>query len=508
MVEAPQLGIELLQELFRDIRAIPGENPSLSAPVILVTRMMRLDSEYFVRKCLERLLRVPAAVLPKALEAIQQWARTDYRLSVVLACCSMQLGDCEAAVRYSRSARDRCPTDLFAQNTFIACSRRGAAQTGASCEFDGIEPYLAGSFCDRPWSHLEISWEGNAFLCCPHWLPLRIGDARSQSLDEIWNSGFAMNIRESILDGSFRFCSKIYCPKIAGRALPKRPGNLPKSRSISSSPEQLSDFPTRVRRGPKKLALCYDKSCNLACLQCRSEFYVASRKEQESMDRDFLPLILSTAAGAESVYMNGGGDVFAGKHSRHVLKLLERERFPQLRFSFITNGQQLNEKTFHEFDLNGRVEEIEISVDAARPETYRVVRRGGDFKRLESNLAFLDHLRYAGGEKFSLELNFTVSSLNFREMPEFVELGKRYHVDAIHFSVIRCWDHLTPAQFESLSVANPSHPEHEEFLRVLQSPELSDPIVDCGSVAPYRRREAESQRQTLAGASALEAGLG
>jgi MoaA/NifB/PqqE/SkfB family radical SAM enzyme/SAM-dependent methyltransferase len=495
MVEAPQLGIEFLQELVRDIQAIPGENPSLSAPVILATRMMRLDSEYFVRKCLERLVRVPSVALSMALDAIGQRARTDYRLSVVLACCSMQLADYEAAVRHSRSACDRCPTDLFAQNTLIACSRGRAAQTGASCEFDGIEEYLAGSFCERPWSHLEISWEGNAFLCCPHWLPLRIGDARSQSQDEIWNSGFAMNIRESILDGSFRFCSKIYCPKIAGRSLPKRPGNLPESRSTPSSMEQLSEFPTRVRRGPKKLALCYDKSCNLACLQCRREFYVASRKEQESMDRDFLPLILHAAADAESVYMNGGGDVFVGKHSRHVLKLLNRQQFPQLRFSFITNGQLLNEKTFRDFDLYGRVREIEISVDAARPETYRAVRRGGDFKRLESNLAFLDHLRSAVGEKFNLELNFTVSSLNFREVPEFVKLGKRYRVDATHFSVIRCWDHLSPAEFESLSVANPSHPEHEEFLRVMHSPELSDPIVDYGSVAPYRRQEMQLREQ-------------
>lgn len=106
MAETPQIGIELLQELVRDIQAIPGENPSLSAPVILVTRMMRLDSEYFVRKCLERLVRVPSAALPVALDAIEQWARTDYRLSVVLACCSMQLGDCKAAVRLSRSACD------------------------------------------------------------------------------------------------------------------------------------------------------------------------------------------------------------------------------------------------------------------------------------------------------------------------------------------------------------------------------------------------------------------
>jgi hypothetical protein len=128
-------------------------------------------------------------------------------------------------------------------------------------------------------------------------------------------------------------------------------------------------------------------------------------------------------------------------------------------------------------------------VDAARPETYRVVRRGGDFQRLLSNLAFLDELRRSRGENFRFELSFVVSSMNFREMPEFVQLGKRFHVDSILFTILRNSGHFTLTQFGQLNIANPCHPEHQDFLRVLESPELSDPIVDCGSVAPYRRQE-------------------
>jgi hypothetical protein len=128
-------------------------------------------------------------------------------------------------------------------------------------------------------------------------------------------------------------------------------------------------------------------------------------------------------------------------------------------------------------------------VDAARAETYAVVRRGGDFQRVLSNLQFLDDLRSSRGEKFGLELSFVVSSMNFRDMPEFVHLGRGLHVDSISFSIVRNWGHLSLAEFEKLNIANPCHPEHQEFLRVLRSSELSDPIVDCESVEPYRRRE-------------------
>jgi hypothetical protein len=104
-------------------------------------------------------------------------------------------------------------------------------------------------------------------------------------------------------------------------------------------------------------------------------------------------------------------------------------------------------------------------------------------------LAFLDDLRSSRGEKFRFELSFVVSSMNFRDMPEFVQLGRKFRVDSILFTIVRNWGHLSLAEFEKLNVANPCHPEHQEFLRVLESPELSDPIVDCGSVEPYRRRE-------------------
>jgi tetratricopeptide (TPR) repeat protein len=480
----------IIEEFLQDVQVLPGEDPSLHPTVIEAIRKMRFHSGYFVEKCLERLARLPVEALPKALEALEQKAETDYRLSIVLARYYMQAEDYETALRHLRSACDWNPSDLFAENTLIACSRRQAAKTGGSSAFEGFEAYLAGAFCDVPWHHLEIAWDGNAFLCCPAWLPLRVGNCPGQTLDEIWNSEFALQIRKSILDGSFRFCSKVHCPKIAGRTLPRRASNILGSELTPvSASERSSESPARVSGGPGNLVLAYDRTCNLACPQCRRDFHVARREEQASMDRDYLPLILRAAQDAETLYLNGAGEVFASKHSRHLLSLLKREQLPQLKLLLISNGQLINERAFREFDLYGRVQGIQISVDAARPETYRVVRRGGDFQRLLSNLAFLDDLRSSGGEKFRLELCFVVSSMNFREMSEFVQLGRKFRADSILFTIVRNWGHLSLAEFEKLNIANPCHPEHQEFLRVLESPELSDPIVDCGSVAPYRRHE-------------------
>jgi hypothetical protein len=484
----------ILEQLLNDIRTISSEDPSLSQAVIRAIQVTHFDSGYFVEKCLERLARLPVEALLQALAVLEQRAQTDYRLSIVLGCYYMQAEDYEKALRLLRSACDRNPADLFAENNLIACSRRRAAKTGASSEFEGLEAYLAGSFCERPWHNLEMSWEGNVFLCCPGWLPLSAGNTQNQSLDQIWNSDFAREIRQSILDGSFRFCSKVHCPSIAGRTLPRRAGATSTAgkstrtaageRSAEVNP---AEFPARVPHSPQRLHLSYDWTCNLACPQWRRDFQVARGREQESMDRTYLPMILRAARDAEVVYLAGAGEVFASRHSRHLLSVLKREQFPRLKFWLLSNGQLLNERAFHELDLYGRVGEVQISVDAARPETYRVVRRGGDFQRLLSNLAFLDALRSSQGENFRFELRFVVSSINFREMPEFVQLGRGFHVDSVLFTIVRNLGHVSPADFEKLNIANPGHPEHQEFLRVLESPELSDPIVDWGSVAPYRR---------------------
>jgi MoaA/NifB/PqqE/SkfB family radical SAM enzyme len=486
------------EQFLEDIQTIPTEDPSLAPRVIVATRTTHMYSGYFVERCLERLASLPSEALPKVLEALEQKARADYRLFIVLALQSMQAEDYETALRHIRYACDGCPSDLYAENILIECSLRQAGKTGVRSEFEGLQAYLAGSFCETPWRHLEIAWDGHAFLCCPAWLPLRVGNARNQTLDEIWNSDFAIEIRKSILDKSFKFCSKVHCYRIAGRTLPHRADtDSPASRLTPRAGCERSvvldpaEFPARVTYSPELLHLCYDRTCNMACPPCRKDFYLAKREERESMDRNFLPFVLRAAQDAKTVYLNGAGEVFASKHSRHLVTRLNREQFPHLKLWFISNGQLVNQRAFDDFDLWGRVRGLQISVDAARPETYRVVRRGGDFQRLLSNLGFLDHLRRERGESFRLELTFVVSGVNFREMPEFVELGKRFRVDSVVFTVLRNWGHLSWVEYEKLAVVRPSHPDHQEFLTVLRSLELSDPVVDLGSVAPYRLAQAQ-----------------
>ncbi|HLH12789.1 MAG TPA: radical SAM protein [Methylovirgula sp.] len=343
------------------------------------------------------------------------------------------------------------------------------------------EDYLKSHFCANPFRQLETTPTGLAYVCCPIWLPTPIGTLDSDP-EQLWNSDAAKRIRESILDGSFRYCNHWHCPAIASRSLPHR--DSPEARQVI---EQYKKNPARL---PEHLVLSHDKSCNLSCPSCRSSLYLANSRKQAELDRLTERTLLPLLAEAKSVMITGSGDPFGSKHFRNLIKRLNGGGFPQLRLELITNGQLLDERAWRELNLEGRVKYVQISIDATEAATYAIVRRGGDFARLRKNLAFLGELRRAG-RIAALEFSMVVQALNFRQMPDFVRLGQEFAADRVAFNMIRQRDIFSKEEHVAAFIGDPSHPDYQEFLEVLKAPELARqeaPEVLIGNVLEYVKR--------------------
>src|SRR5665811_887879 len=126
---------------------------------------------------------------------------------------------------------------------------------------------LKGRFCPNPFRQLDLEEDGSAFACCSNWLPTPMGNLKNKTLDELWNGHVMQKIRESIYDGSFRYCRHDRCPMIQSNTLP----------SLQEG-EQDADFGIAVKNRDVKLEtpplflnLCNDRSCNLFCPSCRTE---------------------------------------------------------------------------------------------------------------------------------------------------------------------------------------------------------------------------------------------
>lgn len=370
---------------------------------------------------------------------------------------------------------------IWIDNNFMLKRRQSRCQTQPTPA--DTTDYLKTRFCANPFRQLETAQTGLAYVCCPVWLPTPIGTLEMDPT-ALWSSEDAKKIRDSIVDGSFRFCSHIHCPSISGRTLP--------SRESVEAKKHIERHKSGASTLPEHLILSHDKSCNLSCPSCRTSLYGANSKKQAKLDALTEHTLVPLMKGAKSVLITGSGDPFGSKHFRNLIKRLNNGEFPDLRIDLISNGQLWDMRAWNDLRLNGRVQSAEVSIDATTSETYQFVRRGGNFDRLLDNLAFIRDLRQSG-EIAHFAVSMVVQARNFREMVDFVRLGERFSADRIIFNMIRQRDIFGREEFVEAFVGDPAHPEYGSFCRALAAPELAQRNVQIGNVKEYVRRAEQGQ---------------
>jgi MoaA/NifB/PqqE/SkfB family radical SAM enzyme len=352
---------------------------------------------------------------------------------------------------------------------------------------------LRDRFCAQPFEKFEMHENGSAFLCCPGWLPWPAGNLNVQDGEAVWNSKSAQEIRRSIHEGDFKYCDRDLCPWIVSNTLPTRA----EARKDPRLREIIDQKKTVLGDGPKHIKLSNDRSCNLSCPSCRTRLlnfksgpaYELRKRLQNRLVQAFFSKPTDETFAVE---VTGSGDPFASRVFREFLYQLDRKDFPNLSILFQTNGTLFNEKTWRRMHkIHGNVSVVGVSFDAASEGTYSIVRRGGNWRHLMQNIRFLSGLRQQNliGH---LRMDFVVQQANFREMPDFVRMGKELCVDTIAFAKAVNWGSWSVAEYRAVSVWEPDHPEHAEFQRIMADPIFDDPRVFIGNMA-YDRQQARER---------------
>lgn len=345
---------------------------------------------------------------------------------------------------------------------------------------------LTDKFCSTPFDVLDVL-DGKSHLCCASWLTESVGDLATSDWREVWNSDTAQAIRASIHDGSYRFCNKTACPKIAGNSLPT------KAQAAAVS-EQKRDIVERrktlVDGSPYRVNLAYDMTCNLSCPSCRTSKIAADSATRARFDKLQEEAILPMLRGSKLVFITGSGDPFASKNFRSLIERLGPDDYPELRFQIMTNGMLFTRKEWDRFpSLHGRTAHLRISLDAATGPTHELLRRGARWPVMLENLAFAAELRAANLVE-RLDFAFAVQADNFREMGDFVDMAHHYGADHIGFLRLTNWGTFTSAEYASKAIFMPSHPDHAEFLEVMCDPRLRDPIATLNDLSEFLPKSA------------------
>jgi hypothetical protein len=165
--------------------------------------------------------------------------------------------------------------------------------TGSTApELSALDYDLTDKFCHLPFTHFSTGFKGETFPCvCPAWLPYSIGNVlEAESADAIWNSDGAKEIRRSVLDGDYSYCSRTLCSFIAAQQLPTKDSITdPVLRSY------IETHATHIEEPPDFVELNHDPTCNLACPSCRTEIIVSKAEDQDvyakASERVILPLL-------------------------------------------------------------------------------------------------------------------------------------------------------------------------------------------------------------------------
>lgn len=319
--------------------------------------------------------------------------------------------------------------------------------------------------CSLPFVNLELHNKQN-FMCCPSWLTKHLdGDI---PLDKLWNSEKSIDIRKSMIDGSFKYCDKTQCPYLS-QLISKGGDTVGPIYHKDKLPSYITDFYNietgEMSIGPKIIQMSFDRSCNYKCPSCRVTMIMAGSNEIKRIQTTIEEIESLWGNEITDFYITGSGDPFVSVGFKKFLRDFNHKKYPKLkRIHLHTNASMWNKEMWNSMKkVHKYIKSCEISIDAATKDTYEnITRIGGKWDTLLDNLNFISSiptLKY-------IKPSFVVQSTNYKEMVPFLNLmksifGKRTHV---FFGKINNWGTFTEEQFKELQVWDESHPDYNDFI--------------------------------------------
>lgn len=319
--------------------------------------------------------------------------------------------------------------------------------------------------CTVPFQALEIH-ENKNFMCCASWLTKELPNRIP--LKDLWNSKEAMEIRESVMDGSYRFCDKTQCPFLA-QLLNYNLDSSGPIQKVENLPDYIKEHYEKkepyMEEGPTILQMSFDRTCNYKCPSCRVKMIVANSDGIKRINSTIEEMEDSFSKSIETIYCSGTADPFASVSYRNYLRNFNPKKYPKLKTIHLhTNASLWNKEMWESMpNIHPYVTTCEISIDAGTKETYEnVTRLNGEWDNLISNLKFIATIP----KMRKVKTSFVVQQSNYKEMGLFLnEMKSIFGMKTkVFYGKINNWGTFTHEQFEFLKIWDSKHPEHNNFL--------------------------------------------
>ena len=308
--------------------------------------------------------------------------------------------------------------------------------------------------CRVPFEFAEVIYNGDVYPCCKDFLKYNedyVGNIEKNSPDEIWNGKLYTDLRQRMLKGDFSMCNRNICVY---------------------HPCDKENLPSEYQKGPQELKISYDFECNYNCITCRDEIIMNTPEKTKLYEEVYLPKIIEIAKNSEVVNLLGTGDPLFSRHSRNIIKTLIK-KYPEIKFNISTNGFLLNEENINELTIQNNIRGVFVSVDATNRETYKKILKTDGFDTVMKNIKLMSEWKKQGKIDI-LTLNFVVHIMNYKEMPEFLQMSKKLGA-FVFFSTYRPWPSAEyHKRYDEVAVFEPTNKHYKELVKILHNPIFKD----------------------------------
>jgi radical SAM protein with 4Fe4S-binding SPASM domain len=304
------------------------------------------------------------------------------------------------------------------------------------------------TFCIYPWIHLHAYPTGEAYPCCHAEMGVgQVGNCRTNTLEEIWNSPEQRKLRQDMLTETANpACARCYEQEESGFFSGRRSANKHHGHNIGRV--MMTESDGRVNHfGMTYWDIRFSNLCNLSCRSCGHIFSSSWYQDQAKLagpqwalnnsalniagknKDDMWSQLIPHLDYVEQIYFAGGEPLMMEEHY-HILDELERRGRFDVRLIYNTNFTKTKLKDREVFDYWRKFKSVAVGASLDGSGHYaEYIRRGTAWDQVVRNRE--EMLRVCPEVDFYISP--TLSILNAWHLPDF-------HKDWVQRGYIRAQD--------------------------------------------------------------------
>lgn len=285
--------------------------------------------------------------------------------------------------------------------------------------------------CHIPWQEMNVDADGNVTPCC-NWKSHNnvdnpyCGNAKEQTLAEIWNGPVYRNLRKHMAAGDLEKagCAKcilivrsqespLRCDQDAEAEFAKpQAEQSPYARNLATLKREIAAGADVLEAKPTVLSVTPSYACNIRCVHCFQEPLRTKDMDSPPLFKEMLEL-----SDSMSFIQCGGGEPLLLPLWKEFLSHVDLEKNPYLTFATCTNATVVTDATEAKIRQFKNVN-IGVSMDAGSKGVYENVRLRGKFDDVDRNL---DRLAAIARSKPAsvISISMAVMRDNFTDLANF-----------------------------------------------------------------------------------------